>query len=184
MRKSLWMRLVSIVLCGGLLIPVVFAADEPVAKDVIIDAPAESWSMCDSSDDNHNPSDVETPEGVISVVVEAPEGSWSIPDEAGRATQFGARFDVTGANTGYQRIVDETYRYMGGSQVKLTGSWTPSDVQITFWLQCNSDSTAAYVTLSSGDSKSVYLPGTGTYSIDIMTKGGSEAAGSITIIDG
>ena len=123
------------------------------------------------------------------MVVEAPEGSWSIPDkvdnaEYRRATQFGARFDVVDANTVYQRIVNETYKYLAGSKVTLTGTWTPSTVQITFWLKCNSDNSAAYVTLSSGGSKTIYLPGEGTYSIDILTKGGSAAAGNIIITDG
>ena len=190
MRKSLWMRLLSVVLCSGLLIPAVFAVDEPEVKNVVIDAPAESWSMYDRSDNISDfPDGVETPEDVNNVVVEAPEGSWSIPDkvdnaEYRRATQFSARFDVVDANTVYQRIVNETYKYLAGSKVTLTGSWTPTDVQITFWLKCNSDSAAAYVTLSSGDSKTVYLPSTGTYSVNIMTKGGSAAAGSITISDG
>ena len=50
MRKSVWLRLLSAVLCGGLLIPAVCAADEPEVKNVVIDAPAESWSMYDRSD--------------------------------------------------------------------------------------------------------------------------------------
>ena len=190
MRKSVWLRLLSAVLCGGLLIPAVCAADEPEVKNVVIDAPAESWSMYDRSDNISDfPDGVETPEGVNNVVVEAPEGSWSIPDkvdntEYRRATQFGARFDVVDANTVYQRIVNETYKYLAGSKVTLTGTWTPSTVQITFWLKCNSDNSAAYVTLSSGGSKTIYLPGEGTYSIDILTKGGSAAAGNIIITDG